>query len=125
MWLLARGSNLGQYLASGACGLQNAMTSTFSGAVVRTTHVTGLFTDLGIAVGLRFRGQPIDRRRVVLYLTLIAGFVLGGVGGAMAFGAFAFHSIIAPAALAAAIAVAYLVYAIRTRHRMNDKGLAP
>lgn len=36
----------GQYLASAACGLQNALATTYSGAVVRTTHVTGVVTDL-------------------------------------------------------------------------------
>lgn len=110
MLLLNRNSNLGHYLASGACGLQNAMTSTFSGAVVRTTHVTGLFTDLGITVGLWFRGQRIDRRRVLLYLTLISGFVLGGMAGALGFGSFRFYSMLAPATLSAFMALIYLVY---------------
>lgn len=110
MIFLNKASNPGHYLASAACGLQNAMTSTFSGAVVRTTHVTGLFTDLGITVGLWLRGQPADKRRVVLYLTLISGFILGGVIGALSFGSFRFYSIIAPAAFSAAMAVAYLIY---------------
>jgi uncharacterized membrane protein YoaK (UPF0700 family) len=110
MVFLNRGSLLGHYLASAACGLQNAMTSTFSGAVVRTTHVTGLFTDLGVTLGLGLRGQRADRRRVVLYLTLIAGFILGGVLGALGFGAYRFESLIAPASLAAAMAITYLLY---------------
>lgn len=115
MIFLNRGSLLGHYLASGACGLQNAMTSTFSGAVVRTTHVTGLFTDLGVTLGLWLRGQRADQRRVVLYLTLIAGFILGGVLGAIGFGAYRFDTLIAPAVLAAAIAAAYLLYWKRNR----------
>lgn len=115
MVFLNRGSLLGHYLASGACGLQNAMTSTFSGAVVRTTHVTGLFTDLGVTLGLWLRGQRADRRRVVLYFTLIAGFILGGVFGTLGFSAYRFDTLIAPAALAAAIALAYLWYWKRTR----------
>jgi uncharacterized membrane protein YoaK (UPF0700 family) len=83
--LLNQGWLSGQWLASAACGLQNAMTSTFSGAVVRTTHVSGLFTDIGIAFGLRLRGQAVDKRRLMLYLILIGGFVTGGVLGAYAF----------------------------------------
>ena len=31
-----------------ALGLQNAMTTRFSGAVIRTTHLTGMTTDLGL-----------------------------------------------------------------------------
>nr|WP_294841174.1 YoaK family protein [uncultured Methylotenera sp.] len=110
MQLLNQGSNFGHYLASAACGLQNAMTSTFSGAVVRTTHVTGLFTDLGITLGLWFRGQRADTRRVILYGTLISGFILGGVLGALLFMSFRFYSIAVPAGMSALIAVAYLIY---------------
>ncbi len=115
MYLLNAGSNLGHYLASAACGLQNAMTSTFSGAVVRTTHVTGLFTDLGITLGLWFRGQRADIRRVVLYITLISGFIVGGVMGALGFEAFHFYAIAIPAALAVFMGLIYLWY----WHRKN------
>lgn len=113
MVLLNSGSNFGHYLASGACGLQNAMTSVYSGAVIRTTHVTGLFTDLGITIGLWFRGQPADRRRVVLYLTLILGFILGGIFGAFSFAGFRFHALVAPATMCALIAFVYLFYRLK------------
>lgn len=108
--MLTHGSVLGHYLASSACGLQNAMTSNYSGAVVRTTHVTGLFTDLGTTLGLWLRGQPADRRRVLLYLTLITGFITGGIVGASGYQVFRFYSLAIPACLAAAMACAYLVY---------------
>ncbi len=91
--LLNQGSQSGQWLASAACGLQNAMTSTYSGAVVRTTHVSGLFTDIGIALGLRLRGQPVDQRRLLLYLLLISGFVTGGVLGAYSFVHWSFNAL--------------------------------
>jgi uncharacterized membrane protein YoaK (UPF0700 family) len=42
--LLWKGRALGMYCAASACGLQNAMVSTYSGAVVRTTHLSGMFT---------------------------------------------------------------------------------
>ncbi|MCV5232039.1 DUF1275 domain-containing protein, partial [Escherichia coli] len=54
---LVQGDLYGQYLASAACGLQNAMITTFSGAVVRTTHMTGIITDLGIMIGESLRGR--------------------------------------------------------------------
>lgn len=122
MWFLNRSSLWGHYLASAACGLQNAMMSTFSGAVVRTTHVTGLFTDLGVTLGLWLRGQRADQRRVVLYCTLIAGFIAGGVAGAYGFEYYRFQTLMAPAALAAALAVAYMLYWRRARtaaHQTN------
>lgn len=117
MYFLMHGNNLGHYLASGACGLQNAMTSAFSGALVRTTHVTGLFTDLGISIGLWFRGQKADKRRVILYLTLISGFVSGGVVGAMNFNSFSFLAMLVPAGLAAVMAIVYFLLRLAARHK--------
>jgi uncharacterized membrane protein YoaK (UPF0700 family) len=85
MLALEAGSTTGHLFASTACGLQNGLVSTFSGATVRTTHVSGLFTDLGTMLGARIRGHEFDRRRVLLYLTLIAGFVTGSAVGAFLF----------------------------------------
>lgn len=117
MLMLEQGNHLGHYLASAACGLQNAMTSTYSGAVVRTTHVTGLFTDLGIMLGLRLRGQPADRRRVLLYLTLIGGFIGGGVLGALGYVHWHFQALLGPAVMAALLALVYLAYWQRQQAR--------
>ena len=116
MAMLERGNDVGHYLAAAACGLQNAMTSTYSGAVVRTTHVTGLFTDLGIMLGLKLRGQPADRRRVLLYLTLIGGFIGGGILGACGYAGWHYRALVGPAGLAALLALVYLVYWRRQRH---------
>jgi uncharacterized membrane protein YoaK (UPF0700 family) len=110
MHMLNHGSFLGQFFASAACGLQNAMTSTYSGAVVRTTHVSGLFTDLGVALGLRFRGQKTDSRRIALYCILISGFIVGGVIGSLLFAKFRFSALLAPCILTAFIAVSYWVF---------------
>lgn len=38
------------FILSFTCGLQNAVISSASGAVIRTTHLTGLITDLGIGI---------------------------------------------------------------------------
>jgi uncharacterized membrane protein YoaK (UPF0700 family) len=113
MWLLQRGSTAGHLLASAACGLQNAMTSTYSGAVVRTTHVTGLFTDLGVSLGLRLRGEDWHRRRVWLSVALISGFILGGALGAWGFTLAQYWALALPAALAAVLGVAVLSMAAR------------
>jgi uncharacterized membrane protein YoaK (UPF0700 family) len=76
-------------------GLQNAVITKVSGAVVRTTHVTGMITDLGIELGkLVYRntgareGQlPIvaDRRKLMALTRLIGSFFAGGVVGAIGF----------------------------------------
>lgn len=117
MLLLNDGSSAGHFFASAACGLQNAMTSTYSGAVVRTTHVSGLFTDLGVALGLRMRGQRADQRKIVLYLTLIAGFIFGGVAGSIGFTYYRFSAMLAPCVITALIGASYWAYAYWTLSR--------
>jgi len=76
-----------------AMGLQNALITKLSNAVIRTTHLTGMVTDIGIAVGRIASmgwnsGDPaveseIDSLR--LLSSLIALFFAGGVAGAVAF----------------------------------------
>src|SRR5262245_27899044 len=83
--LLERSSVWGMYAAACACGLQNAMVSTYSGTVIRTTHVSGMFTDLGIFLGHALRGVPVDVRRLKLCGVVICGFLCGGIVGAAAF----------------------------------------
>ena len=117
MWYLNHNSLNGHFFASAACGLQNAMTSTYSGAVVRTTHVSGLFTDLGVILGLKLRGIAIDRRRVILYLVLITGFIAGGIVGAIGFDQLRFSAMLIPATLAALLALSYGVYWQYTKTR--------
>ena len=75
----------GDFWASAACGLQNAMVSTYSGAIIRTTHITGTVTDLGAMIGQYLRGIAIDTRKLILYLLLVLGFLTGGLVGAFGF----------------------------------------
>lgn len=69
-----------------AMGLQNALVTKISKATVRTTHLTGLFTDLGIELSqLFFYREPTEKRKlsrsIYLRMTIIAFFFLGGVAG--------------------------------------------
>lgn len=113
--LLQARSHLGMILAAGACGLQNAMVSAYSGAVVRTTHLTGMFTDLGIFLGHALRGLPVDGRRLKLCASVISGFLAGSFAGAFAFQHFGFAALYFPAALIALASLAYAAYRLRLR----------
>ena len=108
--LLQRNNILGMYSASCACGLQNAMVSTYSGATIRTTHLSGMFTDLGIFLGHWLRGLPVDLRRLRLCFLIITGFLCGGIAGAVAFHHLSYSALFLPAALTAITAVAYGIY---------------
>ncbi len=105
--LLQENQSLGIYCASCASGLQNAMVSTYSGTVVRTTHISGMITDLGIFLGHALRGIPVDTRRVRLCVAVITGFLCGGIAGALAFGRIRYAALFIPASLTATTAVVY------------------
>jgi uncharacterized membrane protein YoaK (UPF0700 family) len=67
-------------------GIQNALVTQISQSIVRTTHLTGLFTDLGIEISqLFFYRKPVEksrlRRSIFLRLSIILSFFLGGVLG--------------------------------------------
>ena len=102
-WLyLRRGDWTGDFLAAAACGLQNAMATSYSGAVIRTTHMTGILTDLGLAAGHWARGHAVDWRRMRLHGILLSGFLIGGIGGAAGFLWIDFAMLLFPAGIAAA-----------------------
>ena len=65
--------------ASAAMGMQNAMVSHYKGTIIRTTHLSGVLTDLGLALGYFFRGLKTEKRRITLHLLILLGFFLGGI----------------------------------------------
>ncbi|WP_373079230.1 YoaK family protein [Zhongshania sp.] len=115
---LNNGSLAGHYTASLACGLQNALASTYSGAVVRTTHVTGIFTDLGLMLGAKLRGKPFDERKAILFILIIIGFVLGGALGAYLFSLWQFFALTVPAGICLILAVGYRFYRVGVRRNL-------
>ncbi|TFF40753.1 YoaK family protein [Mucilaginibacter psychrotolerans] len=86
-----------------AMGLQNALVSMVSGSVVRTTHLTGTFTDLGIDLATILKKSDTDRTvikiRIKLRVAIILFFMTGALGGAYLFGYFRFYSFFIPCAL--------------------------
>jgi uncharacterized membrane protein YoaK (UPF0700 family) len=71
-------------------GLQNSLVTKVSQSVVRTTHLTGLFTDLGIELSqLFFYRQEAELRRlsrsIYMKLAIIAFFFIGCVLGGFIF----------------------------------------
>lgn len=119
--LLERHSLSGLYVAATACGLQNAMATTYSGAVIRTTHLSGMVTDLGLLLGQLLRGIVIERRRLAVCLTVISGFLIGSLIGALLFSWLQFRTLLVPAALTGVTALAYGAYLSRHGHR-HDHG---
>lgn len=100
----------GALLAAMACGLQNAMVTTYSGAAVRTTHLSGMFTDLGIGLGHLLRGMPLPLRRLTLSGLIISGFLGGSVLGAWFYRHWGYDALLAPALLTGSTGIGYVLY---------------
>lgn len=110
LYLLLNAHHSGIYMASFACGMQNALVTTYSGAVVRTTHLTGIFTDFGIMLGEAFQGKKIDRRKLILFMLIIFGFVSGGCIGGVLFELYGFKTLYLPAVTCLVLALCYRMY---------------
>jgi uncharacterized membrane protein YoaK (UPF0700 family) len=129
--LLVQGGLLSAFVVTGApsllsfaMGMQNSLVTRLSGSVVRTTHLTGVVTDLGIEMARwarwtwskRFSGRsaspgrnPAARptsTRSLLLLTIALTFTVGGILGAIAAPAWGARSIAVPA-VAILLAAAY------------------
>ena len=114
----------GALLAAMACGLQNAMVTTYSGAIVRTTHLSGMFTDLGIGLGHLLRGRPLPTRRLMLSGLIISGFLGGGIVGTWLFRALGYHALLVPSALTGLTGIGYVLYRNRTMLQARRAGAA-
>jgi uncharacterized membrane protein YoaK (UPF0700 family) len=100
-------------LLSFTMGLQNAVITKISHAVIRTTHVTGMITDIGIELGRalywnRTTGRtPVraERQHLLLLTLLVTLFFAGGAIGALAYPLIGFRALLPFALLLAAIAI--------------------
>jgi len=87
-----------------AMGLQNALVTKVSQSVVRTTHLTGLFTDLGIEISqLLFYREIVEKvklhKSIFLKLMIIGGFFFGGIIGGFMFQYFKLKTLMLPATM--------------------------
>ena len=115
--LLHRHHMAGLWLAASACGLQNGMATTYSKAVVRTTHLSGMFTDLGIFLGQAMRGITVEPRRLTLCLVVISAFFSGGLIGALGFRQLGYDTLLIPTLLTGLMGAGYLLLRWNSRQR--------
>ena len=103
-------------------GLQNAVITKVSRAEIRTTHLTGVITDIGIEMGRWVYGATagrggavaVDRARLQMLSTLAASFFAGGLFGGWSFQAVGYSATLPLAALLAASAIVPAIDDLRT-----------
>lgn len=110
-----------------AMGLQNSLVTTISNANVRTTHLTGLFTDLGIELSQLFFYKHKEQKNklyssIKLRLTIITFFFLGGLLGGILYSTLKLYVLV----IAATLLIIGIVYDdLKMKlivHNRNQKG---
>lgn len=67
------------YILCFTTGIQNGLFMTYKGILIRTSHITGSISDLGVYIGYKLRGIKVDNIKIYYYLTTIIAFFVGGV----------------------------------------------
>lgn len=102
-----------------ACGLQNALVASYRGLLIRTTHVTGIATDLGVYLARLIRRRAWSWQGWLL-LTLLGGYVTGGSVAVFAQGPLGTtNNLLIPTAATATIAVFDTLYQRQRRKAIN------
>lgn len=107
-----------------AMGMQNALVTVISRSVVRTTHLTGILTDLGIALAeMMHAGFSLSRslkQRLVLRVNIISFFLFGGITGAFFFNLWAYPSFFIPSGI-----IMFIIFydAFKTRYKKTARRL--
>ena len=109
--LISESPNLLAYSLLFAMGLQNSLVTTISNDTVRTTHLTGLFTDLGIELSQLFFYKLKEQKdklysSIKLRLTIILFFFLGGLLGGIFYSSIQLYVLV----IAALILLIGLIY---------------
>ncbi|MFL6635544.1 MAG: YoaK family protein [Massilia sp.] len=107
-------------------GLQNALVTKLSHAEIRTTHMTGIVTDIGIELGklLYWNADETARPRVAanherlaVLCGLLGSFFVGGVAGALGFKILGYVATVPLALLLCGLAIVPALDDLRARAR--------
>lgn len=75
-------------------GLQNSLVSTISGGLIKSTHLTGLFTDLGGDVSEwlhpNVEKTAVIRNKIMVRLTVLSFYFIGAIAGGFLFNLYEF-----------------------------------
>jgi uncharacterized membrane protein YoaK (UPF0700 family) len=84
------------------CGIQNGTISIVSHSVIRTTHLTGLTTDLGLGIVRIFKKKELEGvisdegRSNLMRVGIIGSFIVGSIVGGILFKRFEYFAFLLP-----------------------------
>lgn len=123
-------------LLSYTAGVQNALGTKISKAEIRTTHMTGIITDLGIELGRAFYWNKSHQNshpelhikadlQKLKFLTLsLSSFILGGIMGAWMFQIMSYKATIPLAMILSSLALVPIYEDWRIRRRLRQRAHA-
>jgi uncharacterized membrane protein YoaK (UPF0700 family) len=114
-WRVIAGDLGGLSFVAAACGLQNGMASSYLGLILRTTHVTGIVTDIGVLIGHWLRHRTVEPWKLLLLTALFLGFAGGGLTGAFAHHWLGLHALWIAAGGCFAAGAVYFFWRLRTQ----------
>lgn len=97
-----------------AMGVQNAMVSHYKGAIIRTTHLSGVLTDIGLTIGYKVRGLKIENRRIFLHFLIFTGFLVGGLIASLLYPYLKLQTFLIPAGLSFVLSMTYWIVYFRS-----------
>ncbi|WP_425639896.1 YoaK family protein [Algoriphagus yeomjeoni] len=107
-----------------AMGIQNGLTATISNSAVKTTHLTGLTTDLGILASLftkkENRENPHLRNKWKLLLTIMSSYLAGGISAGYIYLTIAYN-VFYIVCVFLLIVIGYDFYRIKMRNLLQRK----
>jgi len=115
-------------LLSFIMGMHNSVVTTISAAEVRTTHMTGIVTDIGLELGRllyfnRDRSRKMkeilaNRNKLKLHSLILVSFFGGGLVGALSFRHIGFKMTVPLAAFLFFLALRPIMHDLRVRIRL-------
>ncbi|KAL7541295.1 hypothetical protein ACHAXR_012038 [Thalassiosira sp. AJA248-18] len=103
------------YFAAMANGIQNGMTSMYSANLIRTSHLTGTSTDIGLIIGQMLRGNWKNFWKFKVLVGLASSFWFGGLISFYSASAFLSNSLWFSAALFLAIGLTHVSFVVLTQ----------
>ena len=90
------------------------MVATYSGSVIRTTHLTGIVSDIGSALGNFFAGRGLLRQQLFLQLSILLAFILGAAAGTLGFQQLGYDAVLINGIWVALVSVGYAIVLLRS-----------
>lgn len=108
------------------CGIQNGTITIVSKSVIRTTHLTGLTTDLGLGI-VRFFNRDLlkgvvknEGRANFIRLGIICSFALGALIGGLSFQAWSYQAFLLPTGISGGLFLMMFYFQFLVPSKQSD-----